>query len=104
METYKIEYSSIYDLIFYLISIQGLMPFYTLKVYKGYVYFYEMLGECITLHYTKSNIESGIYIFDTLKINLKKQESIPKIIEQNQFIIIFNKLEKDTLFNEIIES
>ncbi|HLI46371.1 MAG TPA: hypothetical protein VKU94_04180 [Geobacterales bacterium] len=103
METYRIFYSNIYDLILYAISLFPISPFYTLNRYKDYIYFYESISDGVALHYSKTNLEPAIYIFDTTKLELRKQSSMPKFIEQGCYILVIKKIDEDTLFLEALE-
>jgi len=103
MDIYRIYYSNVYDLILHAISLMPLSPFYTLNKYKDFVYFYEPFSEGIILHYSKANFEPSIYIFDATKLELKKQASMPKFIEQGSYILVLKKIDEDTLFREALE-
>ncbi len=104
MEFYKIYYENVYDLIFHLVSTMPFSPFYTLNKLKDITYFYEAYAESITLHYTKSNIEPAIYVFDSSKLELKKQSSLPKFVEHGCYIVVLKKIGEDSLLKEILES
>lgn len=103
MEVYKIHYANVFDLILHVISLMPLSPFYTLNRYKDFVYFYEAMSDSITLHYAKANIEPAIYVFDTSKLELKKQNALPKFVEHGCYIVIFKKIEEDSLLSETLE-
>lgn len=103
MEVYRIFYENIFDLIFHAISLMPLSPFYTLNRFKDLAYFYEAISDSITLHYAKSNIEPAIYLFDSSRLELIKQKSLPRFTEHGCYIVIFKKIEEDTLLKEILE-
>lgn len=104
MEIYKINYASISDLLFHIITSFSLMPFYSLYLFKGYAYIYEIISESLIIfHYTKTNLEAGIYVFNATNFELKKQSSFPKFTEANQFVIIFKKILNDAILEEFLE-
>jgi|ECHnycMinimDraft_1075156.scaffolds.fasta_scaffold00079_21 hypothetical protein len=103
MDITLIKYKDIYDLIYALLSEHPLQPFYTLNKYRGYVYFYEAIAEIPAIYYVQSDIEDGTYLFDIIKKSLIKQERIPKITEQGQFLLILKSLLKDSLIDDVFD-